>query len=221
MSVELPTPGTLPFQEIASAFAALEEAAAPVPADAFVALADPARRRELEALAAVAGRVVVEVPGGWLTGYDDTIADRLADRGIGVLSPLDRAVLALVVLHTVVVPRARGQLTGGDWCNARGTDLKTLAANRTRELSKEAINRSLRRLDAAGIVKRTPQGGIVPGPQLRRLTPERNQQIWAGVMIAARPHGLLAQVARRQRDQHRERLQAQQITNEPDQHEGA
>jgi DNA-binding transcriptional ArsR family regulator len=205
MSVDLPVPGTLRYQELTAAFAALEESYAPVPDDAFIALADPGRRRELAVLAGTAGRVLVEAPGeGWLTGYDDGIADRLAADGIGVLDPLDRAVLALVLLHTVVIPRAAGQLTDRDGRQvAVGTDLDTLAKNRAKGLSKDAINRALRRLRTAGIVYSSPKGGIVPGPQLRRLTPERNQRVWSGVMIATRPHGLLAQAARRQLEQRR------------------
>lgn len=196
-------PRTIEFVELAAAFAVLEEAAAPVPEDAFVALADPARRRQLSSMAAAAGRVLIEVRGGWLTGYDDAVADRLAEEGVGVLDPIDGAVLALVLLHTVVVPRARGQLPGDDWCTASGTDIAELAKNRTRGLSKDAISRSVRRLKARGIITSSPQGGIVPGPQLRRLTKERSAAVWTGIMVASRPHGLLAHAAARQREQRR------------------
>jgi DNA-binding transcriptional ArsR family regulator len=204
MTGELPALGTLRYQELTTAFAALEEASAPVSEDAFIALSDPARRRDLATLAEAAGRTLVEVPGyGWLTGYDDHAADRLAGECIGVLDPIDRAVLALVLLHTVVIPRAAGKLTANNPRDAIGTDISELAKNRSKGLSKDAINRSLRHLRNAGIVSSSPQGGIVPGPQLQRLTADRNQRVWSGVMIAARPHGLLAQAVRRQLDQRR------------------
>lgn len=190
--------------DLLAAFAALEEAASPVPEHAFVALVDPVQRKNLAALAREAGRVLVEVPGrGWLTGYDDSIADRLVAEGVGVLTPIDRAVLALVVLHTVVVPRARGQLAGPMWSSAIGTDLNTLARNRSRALSREAIQRSVRRLRASNIVTATPQGGILPGPQMLRLTARRQEDAAAAVLIATKPHGLLARVAEKQQQRRR------------------
>src|SRR5438445_13558521 len=126
MRRSLPPAGSLEADELLAAFAAVEEAVAPVPEAAFAALADPARRRQLAELAARAGRVLVETSGGWVTGYDDVVADALVERGLGVLDAQDRAVVALVLIHTVVVPRARGQVQGHDWRDAIGTDVETL-----------------------------------------------------------------------------------------------
>ena len=55
------------------------------------------------------GRTLVRVGDDrWISGYDDTIADRLAEEGTGVLAPVDAAVLTLVLLHAVAIPAARG-----------------------------------------------------------------------------------------------------------------
>lgn len=205
MTGVLPAPGTLEFAELADAFAALEEAVEPVAADAFAALADPGRRAQLARLAAGAGRVLVPVGDGWLTGYDDTVADRLVDEGTGVLDAIDRAVLALVLIHTVVVPRARGALADDDWGVAVGVKADDLAVNKSRALTKDAIGRSLRRLRERGVVVSTPIGGIVPGSQLRRLTDDRRAGVTAALFTAARPHGVMAAVARRTRAERRAR----------------
>ena len=91
---------------VLEAVAALENAAEPVDSARFPALDDPGLRALVgEALAEV-GRVVLRLPGGYVSGYDDEIADRLAAEGIGVLDPIDGAVLAVVLLRGVAVPRA-------------------------------------------------------------------------------------------------------------------
>ena len=184
-------------EDVIATFAALEEAAAPLHPAMFPVLGDPASRQELQQLCQAAGRTLTEVAGGWLTGYDDSIADRLAADGIGVLRVQDRAVLALVLIHTSIVPRAQGRLETDDWCHhaTEGVRVQDLALNR--HITKVALQDSLRRLDAAGIINRSPRRGIVPGPQMRRLTRDRNERIWAHLTLAARPHGLLATALRR------------------------
>src|SRR4051812_47964767 len=78
-----------------AAFAAVETAETPVPASASPALRAPALRHAVERMLAASGRTLVELDGGWLSGYDDRIADRLVADGLGALPPQDRAVLAL------------------------------------------------------------------------------------------------------------------------------
>jgi len=55
-----------------------------------------------------------------VSGYDDEVADTLAGLDVGVLSPTDRTVLALVLLRTVAIPRARGELSGNAWVTPDG-----------------------------------------------------------------------------------------------------
>lgn len=154
---------------VTAAASAVELADAPVRAEAFPALAVPTLCRVVEELLAAAGRRLLAVDGGWLAGYDDAVADRLAAEGVGVLAPEDRAVLTLVLLHTVAIPRARGRLDGTRWTDAEPVDVDELA--KSRALSKQAIRRSLRRLRSLGVLRQGHRPPIAPGPQLDRLTP--------------------------------------------------
>jgi hypothetical protein len=99
--------------DVLAALGAVETADAPVPRSAFRALADGTLRSTLEDLLEAAGRVLLEVGDGFVSGYDDRVAERLVDHGVGVLPPDDRAVLTLVLLHTVAIPRARGTIPSG------------------------------------------------------------------------------------------------------------
>jgi hypothetical protein len=186
---------------VLAALAAVETADAPVPAVAFRALSDPTLRGQLEQALHAAGRELLANEGGWTSGYRDDIADRLVAEGIGVLRPTDRAVLALVLLHCVAIPRARGTLTGTDWSQAPATNIEELERSR---LTLTDIKSSLRRLRAAGIVR--PKA-IAPGPQFQRLTPERRERFSEELVLLARPDGMLARVIRRRRA---ERLNHQQ-----------
>src|SRR5690242_10338349 len=96
--------------DVLAAVCALEYASAPIPLTSFRALAEPALREVVERLLAAAGRVLLTVGTGYLSGYDDRIADRLAEEGTGVLRLEDRAVLTLVLLFSVAIPRAEGQI---------------------------------------------------------------------------------------------------------------
>jgi hypothetical protein len=133
----------------------------------------------------------------WITGYDDTIADRLSADGLGVLSHSDAAVLTLVLLHSVAIPRARGRITSGDWTIAEAVSVDTLARNR--HLTKTAISTSVRRLRTAGILRPGQRADIVPGPQFLRLSPHRLATIWEGLLLLCRPEGRTAEMIRRRR----------------------
>ncbi|WP_210584183.1 hypothetical protein [Streptomyces sp. GESEQ-35] len=92
-------------EDVQSALAALETADGLVPGEAFPALQTDALRAVAVRSLAGHGRVLLvrEHHGisGFTSGYDDTVGERLAAEGIGVLPPLDRAVLVLVLLRTV------------------------------------------------------------------------------------------------------------------------
>jgi hypothetical protein len=106
--------------DVLAAVCALEYASAPVPLASFRALAEPALREAVEEVLAAAGRVLLTVGTGFLSGYDDRIAARLAEEGAGVLRLDDRAVLTLVLLFCVAIPRAEGRIPHeGSWTQAQ------------------------------------------------------------------------------------------------------
>ncbi|MEU4253497.1 hypothetical protein AB0F15_39505 [Amycolatopsis sp. NPDC026612] len=182
------------------AIGALEIADGVVPVTDFPALTDPALRAAVATRLKRCGRVLNKVGGGYTSGYDDDVADVLVRDGIGVLAPQDRAVLALVLLRCVAIPRARGASVSENWAGATGersTSLDELAQNRA--LGKTHIRKSLRRLRAAGLIRRSPRAGITPGPALHRLTPQRTAALWEDLLILAAPDSAYAHVLRSRR----------------------
>jgi hypothetical protein len=147
--------------DVLAALTAVETADAPVPRAEFRALADGTLRATLEDLLAEAGRVLLEVGDAFLSGYDDRAAERLAAEGAGILPPDDRAVLTLVLLHTVAIPRARGTIPPGtDWSVAQPVERDRLKDSR---LPDKLIDAALRRLRDAGILAWPPVRPAHPG----------------------------------------------------------
>jgi hypothetical protein len=168
----------------------------------FPALADPALRDLVHQSLRGAGRTLLRVgEDAWISGYDDTIADRLSRDGHGVLAPIDAAVLTLVLLHAVVIPAARGAVDPGDWLGDHlpAPDVITLTANRDRRLNERAVRAALRRLRDAGILRAGLRPKILPGPQFRRLTEGRHRMVWENVVVAAAPGSSLARTIERRR----------------------
>jgi hypothetical protein len=183
--------------EVLAALTAVETAIEPVPKSALRALVDEALRATLTAALAEAGRVLVETEAGFISGYDDAIADRLAAEGIGVLPEDDRAVLALVLLHTVAIPRARGDLPStDDWM---GVPVARERLHDSRQISGVRIDAALRRLQDAGILRPGGRPSIVPGPQFGRLTPAASRRLFEELVLLAEPGGALADSIRRRR----------------------
>lgn len=192
--------------DVRAALAALEVARDPVSTETFRALYDPSLRAEVAARLGLSGRVLLPADGGYLSGYDDSIADRLVDKGSGVLEVTDRAVLTLVLLLTVAIPRAKGRISGSDWTEAEPTTVDELALNR--HLSKQAIRGSVRRLRAAGILRPGHRAPIAPGPQFLRLTQRRGARLWEELVLLCKPDGTMADVI------HRRRRRADQVGGE-------
>ncbi len=163
---------------VREAIGALEIADGLVPSGVFPALEDPALRktgrhtpRGVRSNADQCRRRVDE-------RYRDDVADALVELDIGVLAPEDRAVLVLILLRTVAIPRARGSRIGETWGTtdgAKGTSVDELALNRT--ISKTQIKESVRNLSTHGLVDRH-RGLLFPGPALLRLTPARSTRLW-------------------------------------------
>jgi hypothetical protein len=183
---------------VLDAIGALELADGPVPGT-LPALAEPALRAIVAARLAGCGRVLMQRPDGFVSGYDDTVADELLSHGIGGLDSTDRAVLALVLLRTVAIPRARGRLTGEEWVQAQtaSTSVDELAQNR--HLTKLAITASLRRLRGLGLIRVGHRSDIVPGPQFQRLTPARSSALWEDLLLLSAPSSSYARVIRSRR----------------------
>jgi hypothetical protein len=180
--------------------AALEHAHGPVARADLPSLADPAIRAAVTAALHACGRTLIAVADrGWTTGYTDAIASALADAHCGTLSAAQRAVLALVLLRTIAIPRARGLHHDDSWSTTEhATTLEELAANR--HLTQTAIVDALRGLRAAGYVATTPAGGYVPGPALARLTPRLRGKLWENLVVLGRPGGYLADRIRQRRE---------------------
>jgi hypothetical protein len=160
--------------DVLAAVAAVECADLPVAGEHFVGLNDPALRRLVEEVLAASAE------------------------GLGVLSAKDRAVLALVLLHTVAIPRARGRISSEDWTDAVPTTVEELERNR--HLTQKDIRGSLRRLRSAGILRPGHRAMIAPGPQFLRLTTERSSRLSEDLVLLCHPHGMLADVIRRRRE---------------------
>lgn len=179
---------------------ALETAKGPVARSDVAWLSDPAIRRAVQAALARCGRGLVLAPdGGWTTGYLDHIARALATEQAGTLKSAERAVLALILLRTVAIPRAQGRHHHDGWAGGEHpVTLDDLGTNR--QLSRAAIARALRGLRAAGYVATTASGGYIPGPALARLSAAGREALWEDLLLLARPHGYMAERIRARRN---------------------
>src|SRR5262249_25522176 len=122
---------------------------------------------------------------------------RLVGEGLGVLEPEDRAVLALVLIYSVAIPRARGRIHASDWTKAEPVALDELKKNRN--LSASVIDRAGPRLKGARGLLPGRTAPIGPGRQLLGLTQERSSRIWEELLLVAQPQGPMANLIRRRR----------------------
>jgi hypothetical protein len=182
--------------DVLAALAAVETADAPVMESHFRGLLDPALRLVVAGCLAEAGRVLLKVGGGWLSGYDDQVRERFATEGLGVLPEDDRAVLTLVLIHCVAIPRAKGHLSGDSWLDAEPMPRAELSKS---QIPENRIRASLQRLRDAGILGYGERRSIRPGPQFLRLTPAVSEALWQNLILLAQPDGVLADVIRRHR----------------------
>jgi hypothetical protein len=182
--------------EVMAAVAAVETAERPVPGNAFRALAEAPMRHVVEQVLAASGRVLLRAGSGYLSGYDDAIVDRFIEEGIGVLPPEDRAVLTLIVLFAVAIPRAERTIpTDASWSRGEPVPRERLKDSR---LPDNLIDGALRRLRDARIVN-SGLRGISPGPQFDRLTTAASARIFEELVLLAEPGGSLSEQIRRRR----------------------
>jgi hypothetical protein len=184
--------------EVLAAFSAVQYAAHPVPEVQLAGLRDVTLRRQVQKMLKLIGRTLVQVDGThWTAGYADDVAETLAAQGWQPLSVVDRAVLVLVLVHSVAIPRSEGVLTGDSWKSARPTTVDEL---RTAKISSEDRRLALQRLRAAGLIQLSGDhsGGpsYVPGPQLQRLTPAARRRLQDQLILAAAPASPIAAAIR-------------------------
>ncbi|SDG06010.1 hypothetical protein SAMN05421505_101262 [Sinosporangium album] len=183
--------------ELVAAFMAVEHAAEPVHEARFAALRDPAPRRALADLLARRGRVLVQRREHWTSGFDDRVAARVG----ASLGEAERAVLVLVLIHSVAIPRAEGVLAEDTWLSPHPTSVDEL--RRHTQVPVGELSAALRALRHAGLVAQVKAGeeggGYVPGPQFHRLTPAARRRLQEELILAAGPHTPLGAAVRARR----------------------
>lgn len=190
--------------ELVAAYVAVEHAAEPVPEVRFAALREPALRRTLERMLNLVGRTLVRGDRAWTSGYLDEVAAELAAEPGNVLGEEDRAVLTLVLVHSVAIPRSVGLLSDDTWLSPHPANADEL--RRRSQLPIGELESALRRLRAAGLVAQVragddASGGFVPGPQFHRLTDAARRRLQEELILAAGPDSPLAAAIRgRRRD---------------------
>jgi hypothetical protein len=195
---DLPAPATEFDENIRKIICALEHAEGPVRRADLPMLADPAIRAAVETTLARCGRTLLSVGShSWITGYPTAVASVLARNQFGTLTATERAVLALVLLHTVAIPRARGIHLDDTWTSTQPVQIDALIANRS--VKRTATNAALRGLRRAGFLSTAKPGGYLPGPALLRLTPTQRNLLWEDLIVLGRPNSYMARRIREQR----------------------
>jgi hypothetical protein len=184
-------------EEVLAAYAALEHSAEPVHEVLLLALRDATLRRSLEDLLHGVGRTLVKVGGShWTSGYRDDVRAELTRDGWHPLERIDRAIVTLVLLHSVAIPRSEGGLDADTWTSPHPTPPDEIF--RHSHLPREETRTALGRLRAAGLVQldRSRGAGYVPGPQFNRLTPAARRRLQEELILAAGPDTPLAAAIR-------------------------
>lgn len=192
--------------QVNAAVAALDNARTPIPPNLFPALAEPALRRVVEDVLAASGRVLITCTNGLISGYDDAIGARLAEEGLGVLPEIDRAVLAVILIFSVAIPRAEGELPPeASWTNGRPVPDEVFDGVAIQPVQ---VTPAIRRLTDADLIRVVPGKGRVLGAQFHRLTPRATSFLFEQLVLLADPYGSLADsIKRRRGHQHRTTFQ--------------
>lgn len=181
--------------ELVAAFMVVEHAAEPVQEMRLAALRDPALRHTLGEMLARRGRTLIQHRDRWTSGYADAVVTGLGTGGeqprLGVS---ERAVLTLVLVHSVAIPRAEGLLPEDSWLSPHPTPVDEL--RRHTQLPIGELETALRVLRHAGLIGQVKAGeeagGYVPGPQFHRLTPAARRRLQEELILAAGPNTPLA-----------------------------
>ena len=155
-------------EEVLAGYAALEHSAEPVHEVLLLALRDATLRRSLEQVLHGVGRTLVKVGSShWTSGYRDDVRGQLTADGWHPLERIDRAILTLVLLHSVAIPRSEGGLDADTWTSPHPTGPDEIF--RHSHLPREETRTALGRLRAAGLVQidRRRGHGLARRPALR------------------------------------------------------
>jgi hypothetical protein len=135
------------------------------------------------------------------SGFDDSVRIELANLGWQPLPLADRAVLVLVLVHSVAIPRSEAQIGLDSWDSPYPTTLQDVT--RDSKVPVGEVRAALGRLTACGLLRTVRGGdhdsGYVPGPQLSRLTPAAREQLQDQLILAAAPDHPLAAAIRERR----------------------
>lgn len=192
-------------EHVEAAYALLEHSSEPVHRQFLPALEDATSRACLEQLLRRTGRALVAVDGvRWTSGFADEVVADLTAAGWQPLPEVDRAVLTLVLVHSVAIPRSEEQLSTDTWISPHPTAAAEIL--RRSKLPATEARLALGRLTAAGLIKLVrggeTDGGYVPGPQLLRLTPAARERLQDQLILAAAPdHPLASAIRERRRHQ--------------------
>ncbi|MEU0520805.1 hypothetical protein [Streptosporangium sp. NPDC006007] len=183
--------------EIVAAFMAVEHAAEPAHEARFPALRDPVPRRTIAEMLLRRGRTLIQDREAWTSGYADEVASETGT----TVGEAERAVLVLVLIHSVAIPRAEGLLPADSWLSPFPAQVDEL--RRHTRLPVGELDAALRTLRQAGLLTQVKAGeeagGYVPGPQFHRLTPQARRRLQEELILAAGPHTPLASAVRANR----------------------
>lgn len=191
---------------VEAAYAALEHSSEPVHRQFLPALQDATSQERLEQLLRRTGRTLIAVDGLHFTsGFDDTVAAELTATGWQPLSVVDRAVLVLVLVHSVAIARSEERIGPDAWLSPYPTTVEDIF--RTSKVPVVEARAALGRLTACGLLRTVrggdQDGGYVPGPQLFRLTPAARERLQDQLILAAAPDHPLAAAVRERRGKQR------------------
>lgn len=188
-------------EDVLAGYAALEHSAEPVHEALLPALRDATLRRSLTELLHGLGRTLIKLSGNhWTSGYRDDIQAELTRDGWHPLERVDRAILTLVLVHSVAIPRSEGGLRidqdADTWTSPHPTSPDEIFKHS--HLPREEARTALGRLRAAGLVQldRRRGTGYIPGPQFNRLTPAARRRLQEELILAAGPDTPLAAAIR-------------------------
>ncbi|WP_236668160.1 MULTISPECIES: hypothetical protein [unclassified Nonomuraea] len=148
-----------------------------------------------------ADRAQEAVPGAAAVGRAKAVAGRGNGPAGARLGVSERAVLTLVLVHSVAIPRAEGLLPEDSWLSPHPTPVDELRRHTQLPIGElEAALRTLRHAGLLGQVKAGEEaGGYVPGPQFHRLTPAARRRLQEELILAAGPSTPLATAVRARR----------------------
>ncbi|MBL7256517.1 hypothetical protein [Paractinoplanes lichenicola] len=188
---------------VEAAYALLENATDPVHRQFLPALGDATSRDRLQELLRRTGRTLVSVDGLHFTsGFDDAVRAELTGLGWQPQPLVDRAVLVLVLVYSVAIPRSEEQLGPDTWTSPYPATLQDVL--RDSKVPASEARAALGRLTASGLLRTVragdeQDGGYVPGPQFHRLTPAAREQLQDQLILAAAPDHPLAAAIRERR----------------------